>query len=422
MTVGDRDHETIIPPSIDVLRDQIRKAESDYAAKDIPLSGRIIHVSHYLPIVASLNHHHPSPTVGVPTPPRTPDRLSPPALDGSSSEQSTTATNETEVPPSDRWSLAPRRGHTAMHSGIHSLSATHEQIMVGWTGEIKVAAPTSTATATPGTSVTSPTTVEQPPAAPSASSLNPPTIPVASISTVDRAALDDAIKSYRDPKDPFTSESSTSTSTAHETPSSSTDVSNIDKPMSYAAVWLSDSTAHAHYEGYCKSTLWPLFHYLLWQDVTTELPVEDTDWLAYVEANQAYADRVAEVAKAGDMIWIHDYHLLLVPRMLRTLLPDAYIGLFVHTPFPSSEIFRCLPSQYPYLLILSIFAPVAFIVNFYFYFPVSDRSHRFTDSMSLSFSPARPPNPNEYPKLMIRFHCRLFRFLTPLDIRSSPPP
>ena len=72
----------------------------------------------------------------------------------------------------------------------------------------------------------------------------------------------------------------------------------------------------------------------------------DTDWAAYVAANEAYAQRVADVWKAGDMVWIHDYHLLLVPRMLRALVPEAYIGLFVHTPFPSSEIFRCLPSEF----------------------------------------------------------------------------
>ena len=49
--------------------------------------------------------------------------------------------------------------------------------------------------------------------------------------------------------------------------------------------------------------------------------------------------------RQGDLIWIHDYHLLLVPSLLRQSLPDAAVGLFVHTPFPSSEIFRCLPRR-----------------------------------------------------------------------------
>lgn len=61
--------------------------------------------------------------------------------------------------------------------------------------------------------------------------------------------------------------------------------------------------------------------------------------------NQKYADLVIEQYQPGDIIWIHDYHLLLVPSMVRQKLPKARIGLFVHSPFPSSEIFRCLPSK-----------------------------------------------------------------------------
>jgi trehalose 6-phosphate synthase/phosphatase len=87
-----------------------------------------------------------------------------------------------------------------------------------------------------------------------------------------------------------------------------------------------------------------LFHYLLWQDVAKEAVSVDEHWDLYVEANQAFARKVADIYTPGDLIWIHDYHLLLVPGMLRKLFPDATIGLFVHTPFPSSEIFRCLPS------------------------------------------------------------------------------
>ena len=92
------------------------------------------------------------------------------------------------------------------------------------------------------------------------------------------------------------------------------------------------------------TVLWPLFHYLLWQDAASESVNVDSDWQAYVAANEAYAEQVAAVHRPGDLVWIHDYHLLLVPAMLRKLKPDASIGLFVHTPFPSSEVFRCLPS------------------------------------------------------------------------------
>ncbi len=125
-----------------------------------------------------------------------------------------------------------------------------------------------------------------------------------------------------------------------------TDTGLTSNSLSYAPVWLDDVTAHHHYDGYCKTTLWPLFHYLLWQDVTTELSVDDVHWKGYYRANEAYAKKVAEVYRPGDLVWIHDYHCLLVPRFLRQLVPDASIGLFVHTPFPSSEVFRCLPSKY----------------------------------------------------------------------------
>lgn len=97
-----------------------------------------------------------------------------------------------------------------------------------------------------------------------------------------------------------------------------------------------------------RVALWPLFHYLLWQDVATELPSVSEHWDAYRNANEAYAKKLASIYRPGDLIWVHDYHLLLIPKMFRGIskkTQDAYIGLFVHTPFPSSEVFRCLPSE-----------------------------------------------------------------------------
>jgi trehalose 6-phosphate synthase/phosphatase len=90
--------------------------------------------------------------------------------------------------------------------------------------------------------------------------------------------------------------------------------------------------------------LWPLFHYLLWQDVATEYASADSHYTFYLDANVAFAQRLFEVYQPGDLIWVHDYHLLLVPGLVRKKLPEAVVGLFVHTPFPSSEVFRCLPS------------------------------------------------------------------------------
>ncbi|EDU45391.1 trehalose-phosphatase [Pyrenophora tritici-repentis Pt-1C-BFP] len=71
----------------------------------------------------------------------------------------------------------------------------------------------------------------------------------------------------------------------------------------------------------------------------------DHSWVFYVKVNQAFADKVVKNYKRGDVIWIHDYHLCLVPQMIRQKLPDAQIGFFLHTAFPSSEVFRCLAAR-----------------------------------------------------------------------------
>ncbi|KAK4054618.1 hypothetical protein OIO90_003430 [Microbotryomycetes sp. JL221] len=111
-------------------------------------------------------------------------------------------------------------------------------------------------------------------------------------------------------------------------------------------VWIDDKVHADFYELMCKTYLWPILHYLSLPDdldKTNELRA----WNAYYETNLVYAKKVAETYRPGDLIWIHDYHLLLVPKMLRELLPEAapYISLFLHCPFPSSEYFRNLPRR-----------------------------------------------------------------------------
>ncbi|KAF9901248.1 threalose-6-phosphate phosphatase [Linnemannia zychae] len=109
-------------------------------------------------------------------------------------------------------------------------------------------------------------------------------------------------------------------------------------------IFLDDSRAAGHYEGYCKQVLWPLFHYILW-DEATDGRIEKKSWDDYVFVNQQFTDAIVDQYQTGDIVWIHDYHLLLVPHMLRQKLPGAAIGVFIHAPFPSSEIFRCLPKR-----------------------------------------------------------------------------
>ncbi len=106
-------------------------------------------------------------------------------------------------------------------------------------------------------------------------------------------------------------------------------------------VWCSDEDFDGHYVHYCKQILWPVFHYQI-PDNPRSKAYEDHSWKYYVRVNQAFADVIIKNWKRGDVIWIHDYHLLLVPGMIRQKLPEAKIGFFLHVAFPSSEIFRCL--------------------------------------------------------------------------------
>ncbi|KAI8976831.1 glycosyltransferase family 20-domain-containing protein [Pilobolus umbonatus] len=109
-------------------------------------------------------------------------------------------------------------------------------------------------------------------------------------------------------------------------------------------LFIDSESVEGHYDGYCKSMLWPLLHYIIW-DNATDGRLEIQQWEAYVAVNRLYAQFVSDIYEEGDMVWVHDYHLLLVPSMIREYHPKARIGLFVHAPFPTSEIFRCLPKR-----------------------------------------------------------------------------
>jgi trehalose 6-phosphate synthase/phosphatase len=103
-------------------------------------------------------------------------------------------------------------------------------------------------------------------------------------------------------------------------------------------VLLSEHDVEAYYHGFCNRTVWPLFHYFpIYAEYSEEF------WRAYERVNMAFANVVAEIARPNNIIWVHDYHLMLLPRLLREKLPKATIGFFLHIPFPSFEIFRLLP-------------------------------------------------------------------------------
>ena len=93
-----------------------------------------------------------------------------------------------------------------------------------------------------------------------------------------------------------------------------------------------------HYEGFSNATLWPLYH-----DLVAKPEFHREWWDSYVEVNQRFADRAAELANEGALVWVHDYQMQLVPQMLRELRPDLRIGFYLHIPFPPAELFQQLP-------------------------------------------------------------------------------
>lgn len=110
------------------------------------------------------------------------------------------------------------------------------------------------------------------------------------------------------------------------------------KPLNLKPVFLTQQEINEFYEGFSNETLWPLFHYF--PTYTTYNPQY---WESYKAVNQKFADEILKIATADDVIWIHDYQLMLVPELIRKQIPNISIGFFLHIPFPSYEIFRSLP-------------------------------------------------------------------------------
>lgn len=98
------------------------------------------------------------------------------------------------------------------------------------------------------------------------------------------------------------------------------------------------------YHGFCKQQLWPLFHYMLPLSPDLGGRFDRSLWQAYVSVNKIFADKVMEVISPDDdYVWVHDYHLMVLPTFLRKRFNMVKLGFFLHSPFPSSEIYRTLP-------------------------------------------------------------------------------
>ena len=108
----------------------------------------------------------------------------------------------------------------------------------------------------------------------------------------------------------------------------------------YFGVDLDRETAQGFYEGIANEALWPLFHHF-----PSLLRFEAEHWKAYVRANEIFRDEILKHLRPDDLVWIHDYHFLLLPQMLREVRSDISIGFFLHVPFPSSSVFRIIPKR-----------------------------------------------------------------------------
>ena len=101
---------------------------------------------------------------------------------------------------------------------------------------------------------------------------------------------------------------------------------------------LSGDEVRDYYEGMANATLWPLYH-----DSVAFPEYHREWWEAYEKVNRRFAEAAAEVTEEGGTVWVQDYQLQLVPRILRELRPDLKIGFFLHIPFPPGELFQQLP-------------------------------------------------------------------------------
>lgn len=110
--------------------------------------------------------------------------------------------------------------------------------------------------------------------------------------------------------------------------------------LGYTPVFLSTQEVENYYDGFANGSLWPILHY------NPQLMEYDGEqWDTYRDVNQRFADKILEIAGDDDLIWVHDYHLMLVPKFLRQARPGLRVGFFFHTPFPSSEVFRSHPRR-----------------------------------------------------------------------------
>lgn len=130
---------------------------------------------------------------------------------------------------------------------------------------------------------------------------------------------------------------------------------SVGRAYDLVPMYLSKEEVAGYYHGFANQTIWPLFH-----DFLGRCTFERNDWNMYDAVNARFADRVREVLREDDRIWVHDYQLMLVGHHLRRRGIQHYLGFFLHIPFPSPDMFRRLPWRKEILLALLDYDLVGF--------------------------------------------------------------
>ncbi|KAI9746004.1 MAG: threalose-6-phosphate phosphatase [Claussenomyces sp. TS43310] len=229
------------------------------------------------------------------------------------------------------WELKQRRGTSALFDSFSYLSSDKtpwNHTLVGWTGEIK----------TPSDELSPPAT---PPATTTASRVPP----------LNKSSAPIPVDGVTQPASPVSADGLWI---------SKEDVASLERQLAHdkycktVPVWLCDDEDNgadgslclkdqARWRRFAEHELYTLFHYK--QHEPTDGRREKASWADYYRMNEKFALRILELYKPGDIVLIHDYHLLLLPSMLRQRIPHIYIAFFLHVPFPSSEFLRCLPRR-----------------------------------------------------------------------------
>lgn len=240
------------------------------------------------------------------------------------------------------WDLQPRRGTSALFDAFSYLSSRKtpwKHTLVGWTGEVQPLPEPTPRAPTPG--IEDHSGVTRPKSSGSwqgiSKSLNKASAPL---------PVYPHLKAQSTP-------SSDGISVTKQDRQRLESLLQKAKTGSVVPVWLSNESEDAdadlrlkdqsRWRRYAEHELYTLFHYR--QHAPDDGRAERRWWNDYVRMNQSFADRILEIYQAGDIVWIHDYHLMLLPHMLRQRIPSIYIGFFLHVPFPSSEFLRCLPRR-----------------------------------------------------------------------------